>query len=166
MKKFVLPIVLGLSALNVVAIDPNAPEELSKMAYQHLLTLSLDEESSAEHILGVIQEWMHIHPEAFAVQVVPLDNNYSLIIRATMLDMALISVACGKRVLGYVDEDDRMDKECLLDEQYSEYRVECYSEYGSEMLLVELLRKAGVQQNLSDEIIEHLAKLTVKSMLF
>ena len=162
MKKFVLPIVLGLSALNVMAIDPNASKELRNVdaVYGHLLELSLNEDNSAEYILGVIQEYMHTNKDAFAVYEWPFDNKNSLVIRATMLDMALISVACDKIVLGYVDKEDLVGEHC------SEDLIECYSEYGSEMLLAELLRKAGVQQNLSDEIIELQARLTVRSMLF
>lgn len=154
MKKYLLSCALSLAVLATAAYDPNIPQDVTEVqcVYEGLLEYALQPHVDQEDMLNVIKTCMQFSGDAFGIHSWPISNEIS--VQVTILDLALISLSCQEKLLTNI---------LVQCNQVSGYEEEYY-QYEREKILADMLRRTGVEQQLTNGEISHYADLMLEHL--
>ncbi len=152
MNNCLLSLVLSLTVLATVACDLNIPQDVNEVqcVYEGLLEYVFQPHVDQEDILNVIKTYMQLSRDAFGIHSWPISNE--IVVQVTILDIALISLSCQEKLLTNI---------LVQCNQVSGYEEEYY-QYEREKILADMLKRIGVEQQLTDGEISHYADLMLE----
>ncbi len=154
MNNYLLSFALCLTVLTHLAGDQNVLPDINEAqcVYEGLLVYVYRSHINRDDMLSLITACMQRSSTVFGVHAWPISDE--LVIRATILDLSLISLRCQEKILTSILT------EC---HQATEHEQEYY-QYEREGILVDALRTAGVEQQLTNGEISHYADIMLERM--
>ncbi len=149
MNNYLLRAIFCLTTLPMIGNDQDLSHNVIKMQflYEGLRGYAFQPEIEHDDLLTFIRTWMQLSQDAFGIHSWPISND--IIVRVTILDITLISLSCQEKLLTNI---------LVQCNQATEYEEE-YHQYEREKILAAMLRRAGVEQQLTDGEISHYADL-------